>query len=85
MSFNPINHSPVLLQVWDLALERDPEEEEALAPEGNASAPADLPAQLLFLHSGQTDLKELHWHPQIPGVLLSTAADGFNLFKASNM
>ncbi|GIL71749.1 hypothetical protein Vretimale_817 [Volvox reticuliferus] len=73
------------LAVWDLALERDPEEEAALAPEGNAAAPEDLPAQLLFLHAGQTDLKELHWHPQIPGVIVSTAGDGFNLFKASNM
>ena len=73
------------LAVWDLALERDPEEEAALAPEGNAIAPEDLPAQLLFLHGGQKDLKEVHWHSQIPGMIGSTAADGFNLFKASNM
>ncbi|KXZ51975.1 hypothetical protein GPECTOR_11g97 [Gonium pectorale] len=73
------------LAVWDLALERDPDEEAALAPEGNAAAPEDLPAQLLFLHAGQNDLKELHWHSQIPGLILSTAGDGFNLFKASNM
>ncbi|EFJ52570.1 hypothetical protein VOLCADRAFT_55730, partial [Volvox carteri f. nagariensis] len=73
------------LAVWDLALERDPEEEAALAPEGNAAAPEDLPAQLLFLHAGQSDPKELHWHPQIPGLLVSTAGDGFNLFKAANM
>ena len=53
--------------MWDLALERDPEEEEALAPAGNALAPEDLPAQLLFLHAGQKDLKELHWHPQVGG------------------
>ncbi len=73
------------MQVWDLALERDPEEEAALAPEGNAAAPEDLPAQLLFLHAGQHDLKELHWHAQVPGMILSTAGDGFNLFKSSNM
>lgn len=73
------------LAVWDLALERDPEEEEALASEDNAVAPEDLPAQLLFLHAGQQDLKELHWHTQIPGLIGSTAADGFNVFKASNM
>jgi len=73
------------LAVWDLALERDPEEEAALAPDGNAAAPEDLPAQLLFLHAGQKDLKELHWHPQIPGLIVSTAGDGFNVFKASNM
>lgn len=71
--------------IWDLALERDPEEEAALAPETNAAAPEDLPAQLLFLHAGQHDLKEGHWHPQIPGLFISTAFDGFNLFKPSNV
>lgn len=29
------------------------------------AAPEDLPAQLLFLHAGQQDLKELHWHTQV--------------------
>eukprot|EP00798_Chlamydomonas_sp_ICE-L_P029336 gene29335-8890_t len=73
------------LAVWDLALERDPEEETALAPKENAVAPEDLPAQLLFVHAGQKDLKELHWHSQIPGLICTTAGDGFNVFKASNM
>lgn len=40
------------------------EEEAALAPESNALAPENLPPQLLFVHSGQTDMKEMHWHPQ---------------------
>jgi ribosome assembly protein RRB1 len=73
------------LGIWDLAVERDPEEEAALAPETNVAAPADLPAQLLFLHAGQSDLKEGHWHRQIPGMVLTTAADGFNIFKPANV
>ena len=73
------------LAVWDLALERDPEEEVALAPETNALAPEGLPPQLLFLHGGQRDMKEAHWHPQIPGFMVSTAADGFSIFKPSNI
>ena len=73
------------LAVWDLALERDPEEEVSLAPDVNAVGPDDLPAQLLFVHAGQTDMKELHWHPQIPGMIISTAADGFNVFQPSNL
>ena len=55
------------LAVWDLALERDPEEEAALAPESNALAPDNLPPQLLFVHGGQQDMKEVHWHPQARG------------------
>lgn len=71
--------------VWDLALERDPEEEAALAPEGNAQLQEELPSQLLFVHAGQTDIKELHWHAQIPGLMCTTAGDGFNVFRPSNL
>jgi ribosome assembly protein RRB1 len=74
--------------VWDLALERDPEEEAAAAAAAGAGAaapPPDLPAQLMFVHAGQKDVKELRWHPQIPGMLVTTAADGFNAFRPSNL
>ena len=40
------------LEIWDLALERDPEEEARFASGTNAQLPPDVPPQLLFLHAG---------------------------------
>ena len=66
------------LTLWDLAVERDTE---ATTAGGSPQNEPDVPPQLLFIHQGQTDLKELHWHPQLTGVILSTAHSGFNNFR----
>ncbi|KAJ3213243.1 Glutamate-rich WD repeat-containing protein 1 [Dinochytrium kinnereticum] len=68
--------------LWDLALERDPEEEAVMAGRGGETV--EVPPQLLFIHQGQEDVKEVHWHAQMPGVLISTALSGFNVFKTIN-
>lgn len=65
------------IALWDIALERDIEAE----TEGDEGEVKDLPPQLLFIHQGQKEVKELHWHPQIPGIIISTAANGFNVFR----
>ncbi|KAJ7979358.1 putative WD-repeat protein [Quillaja saponaria] len=75
------------LTIWDLSLEKDEEEEAEFKAQTKeqVNAPQDLPPQLLFVHQGQKDLKELHWHGQIPGMIVSTAADGFNILMPSNI
>jgi hypothetical protein len=43
-----------------------------------------LPCVVTVVHARpwlQEDVKEAHWHAQLPGVVFSTAADGFNVFK----
>lgn len=75
------------LTIWDLTLEKDTEEEAEFKAqtEDQVNAPEDLPPQLLFVHQGQKDLKELHWHAQIPGMIISTASDGFNILMPHNI
>ena len=62
------------ITLWDLAVERD-------GQGVSQDEEPEVPPQLLFIHQGQTDLKELHWHPQLPGVIISTAHSGFNIFR----
>ncbi|KAF7634339.1 hypothetical protein Mgra_00006306 [Meloidogyne graminicola] len=59
--------------IWDLALEAD---------EPNYSDEAEV--DLLFIHMGQKEVKEVHWHKQCPGLALTTSLDGFHVFKTIN-
>ncbi|WVR03881.1 hypothetical protein IAU60_000880 [Kwoniella sp. DSM 27419] len=68
------------LTLWDLSVEPDEDEAPIVTSADPVNAPV-VPPQLLFVHQGQKDTKEVHWHPQIPGMVLSTASDGFNVFK----
>ncbi|CAL2038422.1 unnamed protein product [Caenorhabditis brenneri] len=61
--------------IWDIATETD---------DGGQSIEG-VPPQLMFVHMGQKEVKEVHWHPQIPGLAVNTSIDGFNVFKTINV
>jgi ribosome assembly protein RRB1 len=64
--------------IWDMSLEPEVDAEaEAAAQQGEP----EYPAQLLFMHQGQSHIKEVHFHEKIPGCLITTAETGFNVFK----
>ncbi|CAG9326405.1 unnamed protein product [Blepharisma stoltei] len=56
------------ITVWDLSVEAEGEIEPGYPP------------QLLFIHQGQEDVKEVMYHPDYQ-MILSTAANSFNVFR----
>ncbi|KAK4173745.1 putative ribosome assembly protein [Triangularia setosa] len=80
VEWHPIDDSIVAVSagdntvtIWDLAVELDDEESK------DTGGVADVPPQLLFVHY-QNLAKEVHWHPQIPGVLSATGEE-FSVFR----
>ena len=68
----------VAAYIYDLSVEED---DTAVA----AAQQQDVPPQLLFVHSGSEQFKELHWHPQVSSCLMTTALSGFSVFIPSNL
>ncbi|ODV96636.1 hypothetical protein PACTADRAFT_39615 [Pachysolen tannophilus NRRL Y-2460] len=86
IKFNPLDESIIAVSsedntvtLWDLAVEADDEEikEQNEALQGRLN---DIPPQLLFVH-WQKDVKDVCWHKQIPGALVSTGTEGLNIWK----
>ncbi|XP_028281576.1 glutamate-rich WD repeat-containing protein 1 [Parambassis ranga] len=81
VEWNPVDSSVFaasgaddVISQWDLSVE-------SCDVGARVEGVKDLPPQLLFLHQGQSEIKEIHWHPQVPGVMISTALSGFNVFR----
>ena len=62
--------------IYDLSVEED--------DSGKTGLP-DVPPQLLFVHSGSEQFKEVHWHSQISSCLMTTALSGYSVFIPSNL
>ncbi|CAK9436864.1 uncharacterized protein LODBEIA_P13860 [Lodderomyces beijingensis] len=85
ISFNPLDESIIAVSsedntvtLWDLAVEAD--DEEISQQRQELKELHDIPPQLLFVH-WQRDVKDVRWHQQIPGCLVSTGGDGLNIWK----
>lgn len=71
--------------IWDLSIEENDNIASTEVTNGEESLMTQdgrpVPKQLLFIHQGQREIKELHWNAHLSGVLLTTALTGFNIFK----
>ena len=70
--------------IYDLSIEED-EPQDGGAGEGAGGGDGELPPQLLFVHCGSESVKEVHWHPQVASMVMTTALSGFSLFIPSNL
>ncbi len=62
------------VSIWDFSVENNEQE---------VDEDLNVPEQVIFIHHGQEDIKELRWHPKYKDVLMTTAHSGFNIFKAA--
>jgi ribosome assembly protein RRB1 len=62
------------LSIWDFSVEPD---DNQLFDAHNQ----EIPQQLVFLHQGQENIKELKFHPLFKNLIVSTAENGINVFK----
>lgn len=60
------------LTLWDFSVEVD---------ESQNNPDDDIPPQLMFLHQGQNNMKELRFHPYYREMILTTAEDSYNIFR----
>jgi len=88
IEWHPIDESIIAVSsadhsvgIYDFSLERD----EGARGKGAVVDQKDIPDSLYFLHCGQTDVKEVHWHRQIQHLCLATSADGISVFSPANM
>ena len=62
------------LSIWDFSVEPD---EKKLFDNFNN----EIPQQLVFLHQGQINVKDVKFHPIFKNMLISSAENGLNLFR----
>jgi len=68
------------MTIWDFSVEVD--EQELQSQQQNLDTNGmEIPPQLMFLHQGQQNMKELRYHPEHRNLLFTTSEDSFNVFR----
>ena len=57
------------VSIWDFGVE------------GEGQVDKDVPQQLMFVHEGQNEIKELRYHPYYHDLIATTSSDGIHIFR----
>lgn len=63
------------LTIWDLSVEPDNQKLK------DSTTNREIPDQLVFLHQGQNNIKDVKYHPYFSNFLISSAENAINTFK----
>lgn len=97
LEWHPTDESMIVVSdddatyIYDLSIEAEAETEDTqnsnmMADNDNAALQKNkIPPQMLFMHCGSTLTKEVHWHPQITSMVMTTASSGFSVFIPVNL
>ena len=95
LEWHPSDESMIVISdedatyIYDLSIEEDEEEGQDDGQEGGTfirtAGEGEIPPQLLFVHCGSQSTKEVHWHPQITSLVMTTALSGYSVFVPSNL
>ena len=66
------------MTLWDFSVEVDEAEQQMAS---NDELGMEIPPQMMFLHQGQSNMKEIRFHPQFSCLMATTAEDSFNVFR----
>jgi len=80
LEWHPTDESMIVISdedytyIYDLSVEVD-----------DSSEISNVPPQMLFCHCGNQYTKEVHWHPQISSMVMTTSQNGLSVFIPSNL
>lgn len=88
LEWHPTDESMIVVSdenatyVYDLSVEEDND----IQKHGlDTSRDCQVPSQMLFIHCGSESTKEVHWHPQITSLIMTTSLSGYSVFIPSNL
>lgn len=73
------------LSIWSMDVEAVESKTQTANQDQELAGIDFYPKQLMFTHQGQDQVAMAMWHRQIQHMIISTAADGFNVFRAENL